>query len=319
MTDRIRLLSRTIMPMPRLRRPELHCRALATHTIANACLAAALRRRFMHVLSVTQEVLAAVRSVNLRNVRLATLTLRTARSSLRICLRLWRLEIEDVADLLATLATLQTAYADQQNRMAVKYFRMKQWTKKALLNIYEGLDRSDKANEDFSAQCGVLMREIMAKKEWGQHLVIKQLELKLEKSERDRKLKIDRFGDAVRKLQLEKKELRSTLVQETGRAKSLENEKLQRKQAHDLLAAKLKHAQTENRSLHDAIECVVCMQHAATAIFTPCGHRLCENCSARFTVCPHCRAHIQDKFPTKSKAAPPSPSAAAAGRKHQIF
>lgn len=319
MSFRLRLITRSTMPMPRLSRPDLHCHAFAVSAIANACLAAALRRRFLAVLSITNEVLAAVRSASLHGVRVRALTLRTAHSRLRIFMRLWRLEIEDVGSLLANMAVLQTAYAEHQNRMTVKVFRMKQWTKAALLDIYAGLEESEKWTDEFSANSERVMREIMAKKEWGQSHIIKQLAAKLVKSEDDKKLKMDKFGAAIRTLQLEKKELRSMLTQAHGRVKSLEHEKLQLKQAHELLAAKCKLAEAENRSLHDAIECVVCMQRAATTIFTPCGHRICEKCSDRFTTCPHCRAQIHAKFPTKSKAGPSSPSAAAAGRKHQIF
>jgi hypothetical protein len=316
---RLKFLTLSTMPMPRLSGPDLHCRAVAQAAICTACLAAALRRRFLTALSHTHDAQAAARSASLHSVRVRALTLRTARSRLRICLRLWRLEIEDVDSLLANITTLQTAYAEHQNRMAVKVFRLKQWAKATLLDMYAGLEESEKWTDEFSANSERLMREVMAKKEWGQHRIIEKLALSLRESEHDKQLKMDKFGAAIRTLQLEKKEVRSTLIQANGRCKSLENEKLQLKQANELLAAKLKLAEVDNRVMHDALECVVCMQRAATTIFTPCGHRMCDKCADRFTACPHCRAKIQEKFPTKPKPARDRPSAVAEGRKYQIF
>jgi Zinc finger, C3HC4 type (RING finger) len=338
---RLRFLTLSTLPMPRLSGPDLHCQAVAHAAISTACLASALRRRFLASLST------ASRSSSLHSVRVRALTLRTARSRLRVCLRLWRLEIEDVDSLLANMATLQTAYSEHQNKMAVRVFRLQQWTKAALIDIYAGIEQSEKWNEEFSTNTESVLAEIIRKKEWGQHRIIEKLALSLRESEQDKQVKMDKFGAAIRTLQTEKKEMRAAMNETKGNAKSLENEKLQLKQAnvllsakfkqqitltksleiqnlqlkqaHDVLADKLKLVNSQNHVIHFSLECVVCMERTATTIFTPCGHRLCVLCSDKFTTCPHCRAKIQAKFPTKSKVVPPQPSAAAAGRKHQIF
>lgn len=317
---KVKFLTIHTLPMPRDDvSVDAHQLAVACAALSSACLASALRRRFRTALANTHDEASAARSASLHSVRVRALTLRTARCRLRIVLRLWRLEIEDVTSLLANISTLQTAYAEHQNRMAVKVFRLKQWTKASLLDMYAGLEESEKWTDEFSANSERVLREIMAKKEWGQSNIIKQLAVNLQQSEHDKQLKMDKFGAAIRTLQTEKKEVRSSLIQANGRCKSLENEKLQLKQANELLAAKLKIADVDNRAMHDALECVVCMQRAATTIFTPCGHRLCDKCADRFTACPHCRAKIQEKFPTKPKPARDKPSAAAEGRKYQIF
>lgn len=271
------------------------------HAVASACLASALRRRFA------------------TSVRLNALALRNARCRLRDILKLWRLEIEDVASLLAAMDTLQTAFARHQNTSAVKLFRLQEWTKSALIDIYAGLDQSEKWTEEFSLNTEAVLAEIIAKKEWGQHRLIKSLAEKMLLVEQDKQNKMDKFGAAIRTLQIEKRDMRTAMNECKGNVKSLEHEKMQLKQQHERLAAKLKLAEVDNAVMHDALECIICMQRPATTIFTPCGHRTCHQCSANFTACPHCRTQIQHKFPTKPKHAPASRSAAAEGSKFPIF
>lgn len=319
MPIRLKFLTLSTLPMPRLSGPDLHCVAVAQAAISTACLAAALRRRFLTALSNTHDAQAAARCCTLHSVRVRALTLRTARCHLRTCLRLWRLEIEDVDSLLANMAILQTAYTEHQNKMAVKVFRLQQWTKSALVDIYAGLEQSEKWTDEFSLNTEGVLAEIIKKKEWGQHRIIEKLAVSLRASEHDKQLKMDKFGAAIRTLQLEKKEMRSDMNHCKGNVKSLENEKLQLKQANLLLAAKLKLADADNHAMRDSLECIICMQRTATTIFTPCGHRTCDHCSGKFTSCPHCRAKIQEKFPTKPKRARGSTSAAEEGRKYTIF
>jgi len=50
----------------------------------------------------------------------------------------------------------------------------------------------------------------------------------------------------------------------------------------------------ENRRLHEAKTCKVCMDKDVNTVFLPCGHLVsCDQCSPKLRDCPVCRTYIR--------------------------
>lgn len=50
----------------------------------------------------------------------------------------------------------------------------------------------------------------------------------------------------------------------------------------------------ENRRLHEAKSCKVCMDSDVNTVFLPCGHLVsCDRCAPKLRHCPVCRIYIR--------------------------
>jgi len=55
----------------------------------------------------------------------------------------------------------------------------------------------------------------------------------------------------------------------------------------------------ENRRLHEAKTCKVCMESVVNTVFLPCGHLVsCDQCAPRLRNCPVCRTYIRGTVKT---------------------